>query len=335
MNRGADADFDARLAFLRARLQPDFEVETHSAHVFLAADRAYKIKRPVRLSYLDHRSIAAREHVCREELRLNRELAGEAVYLGLLPLTGGAAGEMKLGGSGRLLDWIVVMRRLPAERMLDAILARGERPRDADLDGLARLLADFYRARQAAPPRKGLYLSHLRRESAANRDGLMALRSHLASPDLEQLADAGLAAVERAAAAIAEREAAGLVIEGHGDLRPEHVCLIDPPIVFDRVEFALEMRVVDLGDELGYFDLECRLAGAPEIGPALIRRLAQAGLPPLADDLAATFCLFRCLTRARLCIAHLADPVPRRPEHWPVRAEQYLAEARRLVAGLR
>lgn len=329
---GVEPEFAARLAFLRRRLRPEAEVETRSAHVFLAGDRAYKLKKPIRLSYLDHRRLAARETSCREELRLNRKLAGPGVYLGLMPLTGDAADDMRLGGTGRLLDWLVVMRRLPAGRMLDVILSRGEHPSEGELDGLAGLLAAFYRDCQANPPRAGIYLTHLRRESAANLQGLLALRSHLASRDIEALAKAGIDTIERSAPAIAFREAAGLVVEGHGDLRPEHVCLIDPPVVFDRVEFALELRAIDIGDELGFLGLECRLGGAPEIGPALSARLATAGFPPLPVSLAAALGLFRCLTRARLCIDHLNDPEPRRPEHWPHRAELYLAEARRLLA---
>src|SRR3990170_2390421 len=120
-------DLPAKIAFLgRAEAYPDEtasveRIETHMSWVFLTDRRAYKLKKPVRTSYLDHQTVEARRHACAEELRLNRRLAAD-VYLDLVPLT--ITGDVPtLGGTGEIVDWLVVMRRLPAERMLSNVIA--------------------------------------------------------------------------------------------------------------------------------------------------------------------------------------------------------------------
>jgi aminoglycoside phosphotransferase family enzyme len=136
--------------------------------------------------------------------------------------------------------------------------------------------------------------------------------------------------IARMGPAISARELAGLVVEGHGDLRPEHLCLTDPPVIFDRVETALELRVIDVFDEMGYLAAECSLLGQPDLAECLMRGLAEAGFAPPPSDLQTTYGMFRLVTRARLALDHLRDPSPRTPDKWPARARVYLTEAIRL-----
>ncbi|MFW6368961.1 MAG: hypothetical protein ACOC0J_00060, partial [Myxococcota bacterium] len=96
--------------------------ETHMALVFLAGDRAYKMKKPVRLPFLDYSTLAARGRICAEEVRLNRRLAA-SVYLGRSRLTEQPDGSLSIDGEGRTVEWLVRMRRLPEEKMLDRAIA--------------------------------------------------------------------------------------------------------------------------------------------------------------------------------------------------------------------
>ena len=122
-------DQEARIAFLRqpqtypekpARVET---IETHMSWVFLTPQHAFKLKKPVRYDYLDFSTLAARRKSCEEERRLNRRLA-PGVYLDVIPLVLGSDGAMHLGGPGEILDWLVMMRRLPAPRMLDSLIRR-------------------------------------------------------------------------------------------------------------------------------------------------------------------------------------------------------------------
>src|SRR3954452_24203199 len=79
-------------------------LETHISHVFLAGSHVYKLKKPVKYDFLDFSTVRAREHACREEVRLNRRLAPDA-YLGVVPVIQAASGLYQFEGPGRVVDW--------------------------------------------------------------------------------------------------------------------------------------------------------------------------------------------------------------------------------------
>lgn len=319
--------FSDKLAFLDRMFHGAERIETHSAFVFLTVEHAFKIKKPVLLASLDHRSLAAREHACREEVRLNRQLAGDGVYLGLDALVLRSDGALALGGEDRVVDWLVRMRRLPADRMLDKMLVAGHIPGRDDIAAVANRLVAFYRQRRTDPARPRVYLAHLLKEGEVNARHLLDMRDHLDGADIDGLAAQAQALIARHTSEIEEREAVRLVVEGHGDLRPEHVCLTTPPVIFDRIEFATEMLMIDIFDEANYLGLECAMLGTAWIGPRVMDILRAAGFAAPSEGLMRAYGAFRCMTRARLSIDHLLDRHPRTPTKWPVQARAYLARA--------
>ena len=321
--------FGEKVAFL-SRLPGVVQViETHMAHVFLTAELAFKLKKPVSFGYFDHRTLAARASACNDELRLNRALAGD-VYLGTVPLVLTKTG-LAIGGEGAVVDWLVQMRRLPAERMLDTLIADPKAtPSQAEIGAVVTRLAGFYRLQRSMPPPVGLYLAHLQREQSVNSVSLRHMARFVPEVPLTTVTTDLENRIDEMGTEISAREAAGLVVEGHGDLRPEHVCLTDPPVIFDRVETALELRGIDVFDEGGYLAAECALLGRPDLGEFLVEGLASEGFSPPSTELQVTYALFRLTTRARLALDHLRDPAPATPEKWPVRARHYLTGAIRM-----
>jgi aminoglycoside phosphotransferase family enzyme len=319
-------DSAERLAFLRR--QATQTVETHMSWVFMTGEQVLKLKKSVRYPFLDFSTLAAREHFCREELRLNARLA-PGVYLGLTAL-GWDGRELRLLDEPvsppgvQVLDWLVRMRRLPADRMLDRLLAEGG-VTPAQIDAVAAVLERFYAGALRVALTPAELLGRLQREQAAHREVLLR-------PQF-QVAGAGLAldrtdlALRRGAALLGERATGGALVDGHGDLRPEHLCLLEPPVIIDALEFNPAMRQVDPFDELAFLALECEMAGAAWVGPRLVAGCraalggdAPAGLWPLYTAL-------RALLRARLALAHLLDPAPRTPGRWAPMAERYVARA--------
>ena len=227
--------------------------ETHMAWVFLAGDRAYKLKKPVKYAFLDFSTLEAREHVCREELRLNRRLAPDT-YLDVVPLTQDASGKLAIGGKGPTVDWLVKMRRLPANRMLDHLILQGEIT-PPDIDALSGVLSSFYKGVAPMPLSAEDYLHVFVEEHEENRRILLQVDHNLPREELELI----FAAIESALAArhlIASRAETHRIVDGHGDLRPEHVCLIDPTVIIDCLEFNPRLRMVDPFDELAYLGME-------------------------------------------------------------------------------
>ncbi len=139
-------------------------VETHISHVFLAGSYACKLKKPVKYDFLDFSTLGAREHACREEIRLNRRLAPDT-YLDVVPVVRGDNGDLSLRGAGETVDWLVEMRRLPTELSLDTLHRRNEL-RPEHIDRLAATLVRFYKdlppLRLTPEKHRQRYLSHIR-----------------------------------------------------------------------------------------------------------------------------------------------------------------------------
>jgi aminoglycoside phosphotransferase family enzyme len=208
--------------------------------------------------------------------------------------------------------------------MLDRRIADGDLG-PADIDALRGVLVDFYRR---APPLAVDPDEHLRRaqrEQQTNRQVLLDPRWQL--PGSAEALDRLDAALRRHSATLQARAAQGRLVEGHGDLRPEHVCLVRPPVVIDCLEFNAALRQVDPFDELSYLGLECDVAGAPWIGPQLLQGCAAALHDRPAPALLQLYRAQRAMLRARLALAHLLDAAPRTPAVWPARARKYLERA--------
>jgi len=326
---GAPAGASTAAALARAEAFPDDParvevVETHMSWVFLTETRAYKLKKPVRYAFLDHRTLASRHRACEEEVRLNRRLAPH-VYLGVLPVVR-VAGGLRVGGEGAAVDWVVHMRRLAADRMLDRKLIDG-RLRPGEHRAAAGLLARFYRAAPFAGVGAEAYREGIERELLAARHELVDPRFGLSVGDIDDAADAALAVVRTTPELLGARVAAGRVVEGHGDLRPEHVALGPVPVVIDCLEFARDLRILDPADELAYLSLECERLGAPEVGAAFLaeyRRLAGDDPP---ERLLHLYAVLRALVRAKLAVWHTREPEDD-SARWIARAAGYVRLAR-------
>lgn len=309
-------------------------IETHMSWVLVGRTEVLKLKKPVCHPPVDYSSVEARECNARRELRLNRRLA-PGVYLGLLALqwhdgTLSAVPETYLRPDRQTVDWVVVMRRLPQERMLDEVIRRGELlPRD--VDALVGTLAAFYRGAVHADIDEGEYAARLRHGLALGASVLEQFASVL--PDVHEACqrthDALLMHEGLLRARVAERR----LVEGHGDLRAEHVCLVDPPAVFDALEFDARLGEVDPFDELCFLGLECDMAGDASVGPLLCTRMAAAldDTPPPA--LLRLYAAKNALMRARLSAAHLLETDPRHPEKWLPQASRYLKRVLVALSG--
>lgn len=307
-------------------------IETHMSWVFLIGNQVFKLKKPVRFPFLDFTTLQSREFYCREEVRLNSRLA-PGVYLGLMALQwcDGAFAlvpEAQLyvpaAAPGETVDWLVSMRRLPKHRMLHQLIVQGSIA-PGDIDALVDVLGKFYRLAPAVDLSPNDYLARFRCDQASNREVL--LRPQFRLRDAALAIDRLDMALSQGAGLLRDRASRQRVVDGHGDLRPEHVCLLQPPVVIDCLEFNPQLRQVDPFDEIAYLGLECDMAGAPWIGEHLTSGCAAALGDRPAPALMHLYTAHRAILRARLAMAHLLDPQPRAPEKWPPMAARYIARA--------
>ena len=152
-------------------------IETHISWVLLAGELAYKIKKPIRLSFIDYSSLQARQHFCEEEVRLNRRLA-PALYLGVSNITGTLQAP-EMDGAGPVLEYAVRMQRFADGALFSEKIAAGTLVA-GHIDQLADLLAGFHQhtARASADRRIAVVASRLNSEAMRSRDARpMAWRS--------------------------------------------------------------------------------------------------------------------------------------------------------------
>jgi uncharacterized protein len=297
-------------------------VETHMSWVFLGGDRVYKLKKPVVTPFLDFGSVEARRRCCAEEVRLNQRLA-PGVYLRTAALSL-ADGALALDGAGEVVDWLVVMRRLPAARMLDAQIAAGT-VEAADVRLLGCRLARFYAAAPRAPLSPEAYHQRLCEDVEKHCAALAAPRRPLGRPrDVAEVRRELLAFLRDTRDLIEERVRAGRVVDGHGDLRPEHVCLLAEPVVIDCLEFDPALRLVDPADELSFLAMECERLGASWIGPELVGAYGEVSGDTPPAELLAFHRALRATLRAKLALWHLDGERPATEPRWLELAHTYL-----------
>jgi uncharacterized protein len=305
--------------------------ETHISWVFLVGDRAYKLKKPVVLPFLDYGTPERRRRMCNEEVRLNRRLASD-LYLGVRSVAGAADG-MRLAPQDdpRALDYLVEMRRYDERSTLAAKLDRAtERQLQSEIEALARLLVGFHaRARPVAEGRGGGLAARERVDR--NLQELSALVGSAANANrLAALGRFSHAFLGARADTLDARARQGLVVEGHGDLRAEHVLLDGTIRVVDCIEFEPRMRELDVADELAFLVMDLTWRGGDLLARTLLDAYRNAGGDPGEDDLIAFFACFRALVRAKVALVRAGQPPQARAaEHDESSARDLLALAER------
>jgi len=328
----AKIDFLRRPESYPGRVKRVRAVETHISWVFLTEKHAYKLKKPLRYPILNFASLESRRRNSLAELCLNRRLA-PGVYLAVVPLKLDPEGRLGLGGRGRTVDWLVKMRRLPKERTLEDRIRRRNLRRE-DLACLARMLAGFYR--DANPVAMGVP-SYRRRYAAnirANRRELTRRKWRLPADIVRRVTTAQIAFLEGHADLFDERVRAKRIVEGHGDLRPEHIYLGARPMVLDSLEFNRAFRVVDPADEVSFLALECERLGARRLGECIVERYEKLTGDRIPEKLLAFYKSERACVRAKIAILHLRESGARRAAKWRRRAIRYLKFAEKYARAL-
>jgi len=280
-------------------------VQTHISSVILAGEFAYKIKRPVRLSFLDFSTLALRHHFCQEELRINRRLAPQ-LYLDVLPITGSVEAPV-IDGPGEPVEYVLRMRRFETDHEFRE-LARAGRLQSAHVEELASYLARFHQglaplkpqAPGAAPDKDAWQWA------AENLDEIAA---HPLRPATCPLGDLGAlrktleVLFARHAGLMARRRADGFVRECHGDLHLGNIVVWHGEVLaFDAIEFDAVLRCIDIVNDVAFTFMDLHAAGQR----ALAWRLINAWVEGTGDFegliLLHGFAAYRAIVRAKVAL---------------------------------
>jgi aminoglycoside phosphotransferase family enzyme/predicted kinase len=320
-------------------------IETHISWVLLADEHAYKIKKPLRLAFLDFSTLALRKRYCDEELRLNRRFAPD-IYLGVVDIHDVPGFGLRIGtADGPVVEHAVQMRRFDESGRLDRVSARGEL-RAAHLSDLAETVAAFH-------------------DTAAVTEGRFGSPAQVLAPaldnfhDLVQLLPPGddgatprrLAALRawteqqhRALASLmSSRQRAGRVRECHGDLHLANMVLISGRVrLFDCLEFNDELRWIDVANEIAFTYVDLLDHGQAGLANWFVDELLSRSGDYEAARLLPFYAVYRALVRAKVAAIRAGQqqgPGRQRQLPGPARdaapygeAMAYIAQAEQLVA---
>jgi aminoglycoside phosphotransferase family enzyme/predicted kinase len=307
-------------------------VDTHAAAVFLAGDRALKVKRAVRFPFLDYSSLDKRKAACDAEIEVNRPFAPD-IYRGVVAITREADGRLAIAGRGEPVEWAVDMRRFDEERTLDRLAERAGI--DAALaDALARVVAAAHERAPVveAAPWIAALATFLDQNAAAFAEG----PELFAANDAAALDRTSRAALTRVTPLLTTRGTRGLVRRGHGDLHLGNIALIDGnPLPFDAIEFDPLIAAGDVLYDLAFLlmDLiERKLDTAANV--VLNRYLAETRRADDLDALAALplFLSLRAAIRAKVTAAKIANIAASERDAVAQAARTYFRLACRLIA---
>lgn len=307
-------------------------IETHISWVLLAGAFAYKIKKPVRLAFVDFSTLDARRAYCEDELRLNRRLAPQ-IYRDVVAITG-PADSPHFGGPGPAIEYAVKMWRFDQRNLFNRLLARDMLRPDL-MDRLAMRIAAFHGSTRVVPPE-----SPLGTPAAVLGPALDNIRDLARHADTQRQAhldalDAWTRETfEQLEPTFAERHRDGFVRECHGDLHLGNIARVDDePVAFDCIEFSEALRCIDTINEVAFLVMDLIDHGRADLGYRFLDGYLQAGGDYHGVALLRFYMIYRALVRAKIhdLRARQAGDDTGEAVRLQAAADQYLALARRIT----
>ena len=295
-------------------------IETHISWVLLTGPYAYKLKKPLKLPFLDFSTLERRRHFCEEELRLNRRFAPD-LYLDVVPI-GGTADAPRVGETPAI-EYAVRLRQFDPAATADRILVRGAIGPDA----IVRLAEAIARFHERSAPAQGRPPGPL---ALANVDELERTLADAGLPEpVGPLRDWTRAQAAKLAESFAGRQQARAVRETHGDLHLENLVVIDGDIrPFDALEFDASMRSVDVVDETAFLVMDLKAHDRPDLAFLFLNRYLEVTGDYPGMRLLRFYLVYRALVRAKV---RAIKAVQARAPDPGARVGPYLALARGLT----
>jgi len=212
--------------------------------------------------------------------------------------------------------------------MLDRLILDAAATSD-DVRSVVSRLARFYRDTPPVEIAGTAYCDGFARGIAANLRELSAPAYGLPAELIATIGTQQRAFLEHRPELLDKRARVGRIVEAHGDLRPEHICLEPEPQIIDCLEFSRELRILDPADELAFLALECERLGAPAFAATIFETYTGITGDVAPAPLLGFYRSYRACVRAKLAIWHLNDAEPREPSKWVARAQDYLQLASR------
>jgi uncharacterized protein len=248
---------------------PVERLETHISIVFLIGDRAYKLKRAVRFSYLDYSTTKSREWFCKAEFELNRRTA-PALYLRVRAITREADGNLAFDGDGILLDWILEMQRFAQDDLFARLAAARQLTPDL-MRELTAVISEFHAHAEVIPDHGGR--AAIEQTIDGNHANLLQSCPPLDPHQVQRLHAASMLKLSTLGSLLDTRMGAGKVRRCHGDLHLRNICLFEGrPTPFDCIEFNDALSCIDVLYDLAFLLMDLVQRGMDDLANIVFNR---------------------------------------------------------------
>jgi aminoglycoside phosphotransferase family enzyme/predicted kinase len=288
--------------------------ETHISHVFLCDHFVYKMKKPVNFGFLDFSGLRKRHFYCVKEVELNSRLAGD-VYLGIIPIFKESGAFSFIGGTGgRTVEYAVKMRVIPEDCMLDKLIQRGQ-PLYGELEPIGRKLARFHRDTRVY---KGAKYGGYETMQAVTEENFAQIQPFcditVGKGMYDQLTEYTRDFLSQYKRKFSARKRNGWIRDGHGDLHSQHICLSDPPIIYDCIEFNQGFRLIDILEDIAFLFMDLEYKARFDLSSRLFRSyFAEQPDGCLDDGLLRFYKIYRAVVRGKV-EGFRAQGLPEGPE---------------------
>lgn len=307
-------------------------IETHISWVLLTGGRAYKLKKPVRFSFVDFSTLALREHFCREEVRCNRAFSPD-LYEGVCAIVRLADGSLAVlsEGSpepGEVIEWAVQMRQFDTRSQLDRMLARGELQQQM----LRRFGAALAAKQRDLPVLAGAPEDVDERILGPMEDNFLEI-AHTSLNEkharlLEETQTLARASAETLRSLMARRLTRGHVRECHGDLHLANLAFIEGEVsAFDCLEFNANLRWIDTMSDVAFLFMDCHVRDRQDLAYGFLDGYLDESGDYEGARLLGYFCAYRSMVRAKVAALRHEQSLED-PTQADVQAQQCLVHIR-------
>ncbi len=303
MERGKEDS--GMIELLKEKLQAQL-VQTHASWVLIGKDFVYKIKKPVNFGFLDYSTLQKRLHYCLKEVELNRRMC-QQIYIGVVPISQ-VEGEYTLEDEQNIVEYAVKMKKIPQERLLSHLLAL-DKVQEEDIRALAKHVFDFHQRAQKRPEFGKVHVMKFNTdENFQQTEEFIGVT--LSKDEYEFIRDKTEEFYLKHGHVLEERAQKGLVVDGHGDIRLEHVAFLDDGVcVFDCIEFNDRFRCADVVNDMCFFSMELDFLGKTDLSRVYEEEYKNLSEDPTFDIVLPFFKSYRAYVRGKVYSFMLKDPM--------------------------
>ncbi len=274
-------------------------LQTHISHIFLTGGLVYKVKKPIRYDFLDFSTLAKRGYFCRQEVKLNRRLTHN-LYLGMARITEDKT-RLAVNGRGRVVEYAVLMREMPQDRMMNRLLAAGQ-VGGKEIKDLVRILVPFYgNAQTGGAVNQDGRVAVIRKNTEENFIETRPFVGKLVSPkDYQLVLRYTRRFIDQNHSLFEQRIAENRIRDGHGDLHSGNICLEPEIQIYDCLEFNHRFRYSDVACDLAFLAMDLDFYGYPVLSRLLVREYVGLAQDPEAKRLMNFYKCYRACVRAKI-----------------------------------